>query len=259
MVTRLLNLLCLLVLAIVEVACSAAPSPPEQGRTSAPTTVDRPKMAAPAPPARTAAPRANVFPDFPWPPPPPSGLVMLPRGIFEGLADQKEVGNILTASLDRAGYAERSFYRAPNGFALVSRLEQITTDGSPARAKLRYIMPDATAPFSLDTYVASLFFAPKGRYRQIIFVVTDSSFATGKTELTPKAADTLLREGADRLPTGYKLMKFTQNHEVTALVYEFIKGENSHDVTVLIPSRIGIRDHLDRAGLGPLFGAASPR
>ncbi|CAA7623886.1 conserved exported hypothetical protein [Candidatus Terasakiella magnetica] len=260
----------LLVATIPLLACSAAPMDSASAPRSAPVAAapspalvaspDRPRPVATS--SKAAAPvavRGEVFPDFPWPPPPPSGRVVLPHHVFEGQADLKEVGNLLTTSLDRAGYAERSFYRAPNGFALVARLERINSDGSPAQAKLRYVPPDAAAPFSIDTYLASLFFAPKGRYRQIVFVVTDANFATVGAELTPKAAGSLLREGADRLPASYRSAKFTQNHEVIALIYEFLKGEHERDVTVLVPGRLGVRDHLEHAGLASLLGAAPPQ
>lgn len=192
------------------------------------------------------------LPAFPWPPPTPSAQFGLPRSMFAAAPSQFAVGQQLTRALDRSGYSEYSFYRAPAGFALVARLERIREDGSAAPEELRFLQPGAEEPFSLGTYIRRLFFAPAGLYRQIVFVATDQPFTTDASEtLTADKAARLLREGANRLPDEYRTFPFGPSHAVTALIYEFRKGPDDRDVVTLDPGRLAGRTHLERTGILP--------
>jgi hypothetical protein len=133
------------------------------------------------------------LPDFPWPPPEPSALLVLPDVMFRdatGDTTLDAVANRLIVALQRSHY-EYSFYRAPGGFALVARLERIADDGSPVADDRRFLPPDAEEPFNFIDYISQLFFAPAGYYRMIVFVVTDLPFrgnrraADGRRHRTP--------------------------------------------------------------------------
>lgn len=159
-----------------------------------------------------------------------------------------ELGEHLSRGLDGAGYVERSFYAVPNGFALVARLERILDDGQPAPNSFRYL-PPGEEPFSLTAYLSGLFVAPVGRYRQIVFVVTDVSFAATGDELTQREATELLREGANRLPAYFRTVAFSEDYAVTALIYEFEKTGPVGQMRQLPAGRLGARTHLTRAGI----------
>ncbi|MBL8550766.1 MAG: hypothetical protein JNJ73_12350 [Hyphomonadaceae bacterium] len=247
-------------------ASHAEPAPPVASEITpapnAPVTEDRAAPSQPPPPAANGElasgktrglRRAEVqLPDFPWPPPTPSARFVLQRTLLANARTQFDVGERLTSALDRAGYSEYSFYRAPGGFALVARLERMREDGSSAPGDLRFLSPDTSAPFSLGTYVQQLFFAPEGYYRQIVFVTSDKPFTTNPDDtLTAGEAAQLLRQGANRLPESFRQRQFTAAHRVTALVYEFRKGARDRDVTTLDPGRLAGRTHLQRAGILP--------
>jgi hypothetical protein len=124
-------------------------------------------------------------------------------------------------------------------------------DGRPAPEKFRFLDPDAQEPFSLTAYISQLFFAPEGYYRQIVFVVTSDVVRLGGAHLTAKAAGALLAGGSDRLPGDYRKIAFTEDYQVSALIYEYRKGAETRDVRSLIPGRLGARTNLERAGIYP--------
>jgi hypothetical protein len=76
-----------------------------------------------------------TLPDFPWPPPAPSTQTVLPNSLFQASGKPtpslSSVGAQLVGALEQARYFEYSYYRVPNGFALVARLERIGPDGTP--------------------------------------------------------------------------------------------------------------------------------
>lgn len=195
---------------------------------------------------------ATALPGFPWPPPRPTGQVRLPRDrlltVLPASPSLYDVGQRLTSALDRAGYAEVSFYRAPKGFALVSRLERIEDDGRPAPGQFRYT-PPGQEPFSLSNYIAGLFVAPVGFYRLIVFIVTEVAVVATGSSIDQSQARELLRDGADRLPGDYRDLPFGPNHELTALIYEFQKTGQETRLQLLNQGRLGARTHLERSGI----------
>jgi hypothetical protein len=198
-------------------------------------------------------PAEATLPDFPWPPPAPSTQIVLSNSLFQASGKPtpslSSVGAQLVGALEQARYFEYSYYRVPNGFALVARLERIDPDGTPLPEEFRFLLPGSQEPFSLAVYIKQLFFAPEGFYRQIVIVVTDRPFtATGETLDAPAAAR-LLGGGANRLSKDFETMRFTEAHRVSALIYEFRKGARQGDVSTLTPGRLGARTHLERAGI----------
>jgi hypothetical protein len=194
----------------------------------------------------------SMLPHFPWPPPTPSEKMILPRGkLLAGLGARPTLAGVsdrLVSALNAADYSEYSFYSAPGGFALVARLEQFELDGSPKPRGMRFLEPNTQAPFSVASYVRHLFFAPQGFYRLILFVVTDNPVATRGPAPSALMTEKWLRQGADRLPSIYRRMAFTPDHQVSVLVYEFQK-RGPRNVATLVPGRLDVRTHLEKAGL----------
>src|SRR5579859_4050825 len=111
----------------------ATASPPEEA----------PPPPPPPPPAKDGHPvggrspasadGGETIPPFPWPPPRASATEDLPRAMFEQRASLSTLGNlndVLVSALQTTGYFEKSYYAVPHGFALATRLEQISGDGS---------------------------------------------------------------------------------------------------------------------------------
>jgi hypothetical protein len=153
--------------------------------------------------------KGEVIPKFPWPPPVASSFVTIPlRGLlassripdyfveywyphnqylspeqYRKLRDRRapvlyDANALLVFALARSGHYEISYYSVPDGFALVSRLEQIETDGSPKSSPTRRDTRERDiGSFSLRTYLRALFLAAPGYYRLVVFVVTPHPFS----------------------------------------------------------------------------------
>ncbi len=198
----------------------------------------------------------EAVPEFPWPPPIPSAQFEIPGAFIRQRTNPQSLAQVsdrLTSALRRSQY-EYTYYRAPGGFALVSRMERISTDGRPLPEEYRFLPPGAQEPFDFARYVEQLFVAPPGYYRLIVFVVTNRSFAaTGKT-IVASDATTLLRRGLVNLPSDIGQSEFTPLHNVTVLIFEFQKNGADRSVATLSPGRLSGQTHLQRAGLGPDLG-----
>ncbi|MGE0595950.1 MAG: hypothetical protein AB7P07_06280 [Hyphomonadaceae bacterium] len=204
--------------------------------------------------ARTAGPgpAEAETPPFPrWPPPRASARAQLPLTIFAGDASLGAVADRLMGALRDAGNARASFYTAPGGFVLVARLERIRNDARPQQGAGRFIEPrpgDENKPDDPLGFVEALFFAPEGRYRQVMFVVSDQVVGQGAWTLSSDAATTLLNEGSSLLARDYRVIPMSSGHRVTALIYEFRKQGNV-EATVALPGRWNANTHLTRSGL----------
>jgi hypothetical protein len=205
---------------------------------------------------------SQSLPAFPWPPPTPTEQTTLNASVVAALRSRNatlfDLGEHFKEALDRSGYSEIGFYDAPGGFAIISRLERIEEDGRPAPGDFRY-MPPGDEPFSLQQYLTSLFVAPVGRYRVIVFVVTNQAFAaTGRT-IGAMEARSLLRRAANRLPDYFRYFPLSREHQITALVYEFERSANDERLRLLPESRLSARTHLERSGLYAALAGRSQR
>src|SRR5262249_1473613 len=132
-----------------------------------------PPAAAPSAPAVSSAGSvhgpAPSIPQFPWPPPTPSTSYPFPKDVFIRHSTCGEVSDAILSALERSGYVERSFFQTGDGgIALVTRLERIATDGSPAEETERWPAGFDNNPTRFVDFVRGLFFAKEGRYRVIV-------------------------------------------------------------------------------------------
>ncbi|MEM7766345.1 MAG: hypothetical protein AAF253_02530 [Pseudomonadota bacterium] len=201
--------------------------------------------------------------DFPWPPPQYSAGQTVPRALLFGDIDPagaslEDVAMRLERGLDAAGYAQRAFYGIGcDGFAVVTRLEQIDAAGTPVEGAERFEPTDASGPFSLTSYVAQLFYAPPGFYRQITFVVTPRRIEGDGSRTSEAELDALLDAGASTLPNTFGESPFTPRHDVTALIYEF-RADGNRDAEAIIPARLQGDTHLEASGISAGLTTASP-
>jgi hypothetical protein len=190
----------------------------------------------------------QVLPTFPWPPPAPTvPAPPLPRALVIGHQPRPTllyVAQRLTSALARAGYVEFTFYRVPNGFSLISRFEQIQADGKPAPGGARYPPPDGRTPLSFEQYLASLFVAPVGHYRQIVFVATNAPFVANGKSMSADVANQLLRNGANELPATFNRMLFGPDYAMTPLIYEYQKSGRNGPMVHMQTSPLTSQSHL---------------
>jgi hypothetical protein len=176
--------------------------------------------------------------------PRPTDWEVLPRDAHFGAAHTfYDVNEVLVHALRRARYFSLAdwltgtdrgrwrYYSVPGGFAIVARIEKLRPDARPDYPRFGY----AEASPSLVEAVVGLLFAPPGYYRQIILVVSDRSLESmfGQQPPTPEWGQQLLLNGERTLPRDYWDDQFTQQHQVFALVYEFMKSSDTQRVEPL--------------------------
>lgn len=204
------------------------------------------------PPAQVA-PWTQAVPGLSWPLPAPSARLVLPRetGVWAQRRRLK-VGDIATsvqAALNAAGYSETSFYNVPDGFVIVTRLEQIERDGTAKSGAERWNVeaPGKDDPFFLKV-LKGMVGATSGNYRLFIFVVsTDDRPPTSSEPSYGKAKLWFLR-GAAALPAATANRPVTAGHRMSVLVYEF-EAITKQKVLARTPGLLTCEDHLVKAGL----------
>jgi hypothetical protein len=196
---------------------------------------------------------APALPVFPWPPPRASSWITLPSELLHrpGRHDSlKDVGNRLERAFRQAGYGELSYYRVPKGFALVTRLEQFQTDGSPLDGPSRWsVSVMAPRVFSLESYLKALFSANPGHFRIVVFIVTSEPVTMDDT--TEVARDIALKwvsEGANKLLKDYEKIPFDDDVDCTALIYEFEQATRDERALLKAPGLPALT-HLEKANL----------
>jgi len=213
-----------------------------------------------APEAMVEAPEAQAEPEvpaFPWPPPRASASAVIPAAFIpsSGIADPTlgDVAEQIRAALDTGGYVERSYFAAPGGFAMVTRLERIDADGTPKHDERWSVEAQPLQSFSLGAYLRALFTAPAGYYRIIVFVVSSQPFAQSAERVSRSDALAWLHEGLNQLPDSVGGAAYSERHAVTALIYQFEQPGRQEALLVLQGSP-SAREHLERAKLWDAFG-----
>ncbi len=215
----------------------------------------------PPPPPPPAPPPASIeleAPFFPWPPPRASATARIPRNLLEaerGPTRLRDVDRRITEVLEQNGYYESSYYAVPAGFALVTKMEQIESDGTPKQGLQRWIMtPQTLVNFSLTAYLTALFRAAPGYYRVIVFIVTPHAFAQSEVEVRPEEANEWLSGGLNRLPASIGNLDFSrEDYACAALIYEFERASEAEEPRIRRPGLIPGRTHLVKAGIWEVF------
>lgn len=191
---------------------------------------------------------------LPWPPPTPSTKVVLSsvetppwNRRFRTLGDVDET---IERALRRAGYSDRSYYGVPEGFAIVTPLEQTRANGRPLKGDARWsVAVSGMKAFSVEEYLRALFTAPVGFYRVLAFVTTSEAFAPTGGLARLSTVERWAREGHTHLPAAARSVPFSEDHRLTVLVYEFVKKRSSDLPFTLVPGRHDGTRHLEVSGL----------
>ena len=193
---------------------------------------------------------------FPWPnPPQPSVTAPIPIKLLFGQDSPGktllDVGRRLDGAAADAGYLQAVYLGAGcNGFAIVLDLEHIHSDGS-RKPDTEGLGPSSQQEtFSLARYLARLFYAPPGYYRQIVLVVSDEGMAQTTASPTESELRSIARDGSTSLPPVFADVPYTWKHKVLALIYEFEKGSGDGNTQLIPPTgRLGATVHLKKAKL----------
>ena len=189
-------------------------------------------------------------PDIPtfWPVPPASARHRLSRNFFMGLTDMAGVDSTVTAALGRCGYTETSYFRVPEGFAMVTKMERIKDDASSEEPPRRWDTEvEISKGFSLTKILRSIFSAEKGKFRIIAFVATPVAFSEQGNRPTESEAIGWLLVGASKLPDVIAQRPFTAGCEVHAMIYEFEKKDEEHEGSFVENSNHRGLTHLEKS------------
>lgn len=194
------------------------------------------------------------IPEFPWPPPQASSTIVIPSKFLiystGKIVRLYDINKRLSTVMDSCGYLEKSYYAVPDGFAVVTRLEQIKSDGTPKDAPERWSTDvGPLRRFSLQEYLRALFTANPGYYRIIVFIVTSHPFSQSKARVSHSEAMDWLRGGLNILPSSIGENVYTDDYNTTALIYEFELLEVSAKPNLKVPGRLGGQTHLEKSKL----------
>ncbi len=190
-------------------------------------------------------------PSFPWPPPRASAMMIVPtdhmRAKGETLGD---IETVLRNALLSEGYSDISCFVVPEGFALVTRLEKITADGTALPGVGRWATElSSIGTLSLLSRVREFFFLEPGLFRIMVFVVTSQSFVQRAEEVSREVATEWTAYGANRLPAEVSTRLAGPDVTTTLLVYEFTQPRKEAPATLQSPGSHSGREHLEKSGI----------
>jgi hypothetical protein len=157
------------------------------------------------------------------------------------------VDAVLVNALTSAGYGELSYYAVPEGFALVTRMEQINPDGTPSTE--RWPSDGREPQFSIAHFIRQLLYAPPGLYRVVVFIVSPAAFTPSPETVSGAQAQGWVSGGANVLPRPLSLKRYSSDHTCTALIYEFERADDPAKSRVNHPGRLTSDAHLERSGI----------
>ena len=203
--------------------------------------------------APASSPAIEPFPEFPWPPPEASASDVLPEVLVRvspASMTLRDVSNRIADALDQNGYYESSYFAVPGGFALVTRLESIESDGASKNGPDRWSLEVAPLrPFSLAEYLRRLLLGAPGYYRLFAFVVTPYRFSQSEAQVTVEQAERWMTAGLNDLPVDVANLRYTDDFETTALIYEFARPTENDEASLTRPGDLLGREHLERSGI----------
>ncbi len=148
-------------------------------------------------------------------------------------------------ALTVAGYHDVAYFGVPDGFALVTRIEQTDGHGAPLSDEARWsIAIVAMKSFSIEEYIRALLTSPVGYFRVIVLVTSSKPFNFSGARARLETIEQWSRSGLNSLPDAVRKRIYTEEHQTTALVYEFEKKTTVDTPEVYIPGRLTAREHL---------------
>ncbi|MEO8409599.1 MAG: hypothetical protein ABI478_03445 [Propionivibrio sp.] len=194
------------------------------------------------------------LPEFPFPPPDSSARLLIPNALLTGDNPAPTFGSVATrmqGALVGNGYATLSYFAVPGGFALVTQLERINADATPA-AEQRWnvaVAPVSLKSFSLEAYLRALLQKDAGYFRVIAFVFTDEPFSSSGQQVPVDEAMQWIDSGANTLPHEVATRPYAAAMVCTALVYEFEIHTHGASAELRKPSPHDGADHLRASGI----------
>jgi hypothetical protein len=189
---------------------------------------------------------------FPFPPPECYQATKLDR--YQSFYDCQTLGDVAKRvgfAFGLKGYPYR-FMSVPEGFAVVTQLEQYQFDGSiqsETSTRWQELPPAENFALSLQ-YLKSLILPRKSYLRVFAVVVTKRSYPSNEKRISKDAAKAWISKGLNRLPKSIADQPYHRGYEADVLVYEFEVPETTFKPWQHCPCHLDAREHLRKTGLG---------
>lgn len=208
------------------------------------------EIAATAAPPPPLPPPGAGLKTFPNPYPEPSGIYNMNPGIFSTAQTLGDVNRIFIKALEACGYDERRYYYfPPQGFALITKMEQTNKEGISLNTPHRWSTSISKEINNPIDYIASLLTAPTGYYRIFVFLVSDTTTSSGGATISEDKALQWLENGYATLPSALSHISNSSDHTYTLLVYQYRKTE--HNTTQI--NNISGRENFVRSRLSQIL------
>lgn len=195
----------------------------------------------------------QTVPQFPWPPPDCSQSIPLlsTKALSDAYPSMKAVDNAIGTALDRLGYSQRAYFQTPNGFAVVTQMEQFDiADGRSAPDKDRWKDYPVRNFSTLVEYFKAIIMPEPGHFRIFVFLISTEDYQTTGNRPSKEEATAWLRDGCrNRLPQMIAQKTLTPQHYIDLLVYEFEALQTDKRCYLKCPSLLNGSDHYKKSGL----------
>jgi hypothetical protein len=195
------------------------------------------------------------MPNFPFPPPETSDDIEIPRSVFNNCHSLRDVDRILSKALIKCNYNNRRYFSIPNGFVLMTQLEQIHSDASGTTARFRYDTSNV-AKFEYGwnpiEHLKLMFRADPSFYRCFAFMVTDSPTSFDGKKFTLSGVSAFRCHGINVLPNRIGNIRFSDSHSCYVLIYEYEKKQ--HTKIASLKEKNSALTHLIRSGIWRALG-----
>jgi TPR repeat protein len=178
----------------------------------------------------------------------------IPVRLASDNATLQQLADRLSEALKDAGYEGKcSYYWLDDlhgpGFAIVTHIEHIQTDGKPILDQRWGFDLPRRGPLTLGSLLGALMHADPGRYRLIALVASRQPLIEKDTPMTPDQVVTL-NEGPSWLgDSSWKTVVATADFHLIAYVYEFERKSRSDDPELMVSSDLTAEQHLQSTGL----------
>lgn len=188
--------------------------------------------------------------EFPFPPPQCHTSYEIPNAVFSNCNNLGQVAQKISKVLSEKDYPNR-FMSVPNGFSIVTQMEQYNIDGSVlygSQSRWTEMPPHESFSFSWD-YFKTLIYPRKGQLRLFVFIVTNQNYNSDERKVSKGEAAAWLGQAVNRLPQQVASEPFNSNYSISTLVYEFEVPESNHKAKQSCPTLFQAKDHLRLSGL----------
>ncbi|MEO0337621.1 MAG: hypothetical protein AAF242_00260, partial [Bacteroidota bacterium] len=175
------------------------------------------------------------------------------EAMFQDFQQLGQVDSLVSGGLNALGYRRHSYFSLPNGFAMLTPIEQIAEDGKSLPVPGRWQDYPAGNSFSgLLDYFRDLLIDNPGYFRIIAFTVTDKAYIdNNQEEITRASAREWLLDGGQSLPKTLKAYPISEDIQYHIFIYEFSAPEDTKRLNQTCDNfLLTALQHITASGLG---------